>query len=507
MKRERPPEWFDRAGMQAWAEGMASATQRGVRIVGLDETELLRAGQGEGDPDRFLLEVNGQKVGWLELSPGIGDGALKAQVLKAIETFHSLAEVRNSMADLVRTTARQWREMSVLYRSTDLMRVDQGSHTLASNLLQQATRALRTRAGAVRHHYGDDLPVHVTEGDEAEILLDVAEWGEDLDEGVVVNDPAELERLGFSGDAPDSPFLIVPMRGRGSSFGSLALLAREGRVLSVEDLKLAALLSDQAGRAYDNLRLVDQARDSERLQKELEVAAEIQDSILPPANAKLDWLEFAGVCSPAKWVGGDAFIFDEQSDEAVLTGVADVCGHGISSAMLMNAFASSIHALSMTQVQPGRLLEITNDLLAERVGSTGMFVTAVLMRLQTGGKLTLASAGHPDALLVSVDGTVQKVDCGDLPLGVFAGSAYEEVALDLQPGGTVVAYSDGVTEARSPDGTMYGEDRLVDLLGREAPNATSCSELRVAIMADLSTFRDGQEQDDDVTVVVLRRTE
>ena len=75
-----------------------------------------------------------------------------------------------------------------------------------------------------------------------------------------------------------------------------------------------------------------------------------------------------------------AFIFDEQGDEIVLTGVADVCGHGISSALLMNAFASSINALSMTQVQPGQLLEITNDLLAERVGTTGLFVTAVLMR-------------------------------------------------------------------------------------------------------------------------------
>ena len=396
MSPQRPPDWYDRAGMQAWAEGMAAATRRRVSLLSLDETELLSVGIGEGDPARFPLEVNGQPVGWLELRPDLGSDVLTAQVMKAISTFRSLAEVRNSMADLVRTTARQWRELSLLYRSSDLLRVDQGRPALANNLLEQATGALRSELGLVRQGVGNEAQIHVSSGDDADSLIDVADWGIGLSEGVMVTEPAELGRLGFEGRAPDKPLLVVPLRCRDHCFGSLVLAASPKRPLSSEDLKLASLLADQAGKAFDNLQLVDQVRDSERLKRELEVASEIQSSILPPADITLEWLDFAGVCKPAKWVGGDTFLFGRQSDAAILTGVADVCGHGISSALLMNAFASSIEALSMTQAQPGRLLAITNDLLENRIGSTGLFVTAALMRVTSDGELTIASAGHPE---------------------------------------------------------------------------------------------------------------
>lgn len=403
--------------MQAWSEGMAAVTRRRVSLHNLDETELLSVGIGEGEPVRFPLEVNGQPVGWLEIRPALSSDALTAQVMNAIATFRSLAEVRNNMADLVRTTARQWRELSLLYRSSDLLRVDQGRQALATHLLHQATGALRSELGLVRHGVGDDAPIHVTSGDDADSLIDVAHWGTGLSEGIMVTEPAELGRLGFEGRAPDKPILVVPLRCRDRSFGSLVLVATSKRPLSTEDLKLASLLADQAGKAFDNLQLVDRVREAERLKRELEVAAEIQSSILPPKDMTSDWLEFAGVCQPAKWVGGDTFLFDRQSDAAVLTGVADVCGHGISSALLMNAFASSIQALSMTQAEPGQLLAITNDLLENRIGSTGLFVTAVLIRVTSDGELTIASAGHPEVLLVRPSGKVELVDCGDLHLG------------------------------------------------------------------------------------------
>ena len=492
--------------MLAWASGMSTATGRQVRVVTEEDVELLSVGEGVGEETWFPLEVNGQPVGRLELRPKLANPLLEAQVIKAMETFGALAEVRNSMADLVRTTAHQWRELSLLYRSTDLLRVDQGQDALASNLLQQAMRALRSRIGVVRHGVGGDLPVRVTSGPDAKILEDVAEWAMDLDKGVIISGPDELRRLGFTGEPPERPTLVVPLLCRDRRFGSLVLVGPENRPLSAEDLKLASLLSDQAGRAFDNLQLVDRVRDAERIKRELELASEIQSSILPAADLSTEWIDFAGVCVPAKWVGGDAFLFDQQGQDVVLAGVADVCGHGVSSALLMNAFASSIYAMSMTHAQPGRLLEVTNDLLSERVGVTGLFVTAVLLRLREDGELTIASAGHPEALLMRPSGKVDVVDCGDLPLGIMSGSEYQEVVLSIEPGTTIVVYSDGVTEARNRDGEMYGTARLVALLENIAHENMRCSEIRAAVLEDVSRFRSGREQDDDVTVVALRRT-
>ncbi len=229
MSLQRPPDWFDRAGMQAWAEGMAVATRRKVSLIDLNDVELVTVGSGEGEAARFPLEVNGQAVGWLELRPAFGNDAPTAVVMKAIETFRSFAEVRNSMADLVRTTARQWRELSLLYRTSDLLRVDQGREALASHLLQQATGALRSQLGVVRHGAEDDVPIHVTSGKDASSLVDIAEWGVGLSEGAMITEPAELSRLGFEGRAPDEPILVVPLRCRDRCFGSLVLAAPSKR--------------------------------------------------------------------------------------------------------------------------------------------------------------------------------------------------------------------------------------------------------------------------------------
>jgi len=159
----------------------------------------------------------------------------------------------------------------------------------------------------------------------------------------------------------------------------------------------------------------------------------------------------------------------------------------------------------MAHAQPGRLLEIANDLLSDRVGVTGLFVTAVLLRLRENGELTVASAGHPEALIVRPSGRVEAIDCGGLPLGIMSGSAYPETRLKIEVGATVVAFSDGVTESKGPDGEMYGTDRLISLLEKTVPGAPTCDRVRAAILDDVAAFRAGCEQDDDVTVVVLRR--
>jgi sigma-B regulation protein RsbU (phosphoserine phosphatase) len=426
-------------------------------------------------------------------------------VRQAVATFQSLAEIRNSMADLVRTTAHQWRELSLLYRFSDLVGGGRDPQDLAILLVEQAQRALHSRCGAISFNLRQGsgfTPV----GDGAEKLRELAEWGSQLESGAILAGSDGPAATTYPGDPPREPVLVVPLRCRDQNYGALVVASGTGKIFNAEDLKLASLLARQAGLAYANLDLIDQVRENERMQKELEVAAEIQASILPPAYTETPFFEAAGTCLPAQWVGGDAFFVLPQED-GLLAGVADVSGHGISSALLMNAFASEIEALSRTLTHPAELLRITNQLMSARVGAMGLFVTVVLLRFRDDGSVTIANAGHPPPMIVTTDGKAETVDESGLPLGIVDDEVYEEICLETPRNASIVVYSDGITEAVAPDGTMYGGDRLKQCLQEHATEGYGAEDIRQRILDDVDTFRKGEVRNDDLTVLVVRRTD
>ena len=444
--------------MQAWVEGMAGSLGRRFAVTRAGGQTLVAGGVGEGDTVKIPLEVNGVTAGWVEITPGSPDEVWMNLVRQAVGTLQALAEVKNSMADLVRTTAHQWRELSLLYRFSDLVAGGQDPEALASLLVGQAQRALRSRGGAIRYRLGEDVCGFSSVGDQTDGLEDLTEWGAELETGAIIAAGEELSPYGFPGDPPTQPVLVVPLRCHDQSYGALAVTSGTGEVFNAEDLKLASLLARQAGLAFANLELIDQVREHERIRRELEVAAEIQASILPPAYTETATLEIAGTCLPAQWVGGDTFFVLPQ-EGGLLAGVADVSGHGISSALLMNAFASEIEALSMTLTHPAELLRITNRLLTARVGTMGLFVTVVLLRYWSDGSVTIANAGHPPPMVITSDGSVNTVEASNLPLGILEEETYDETRLEAGQQESIVVYSDGITEAVTPDGTMYGIDR------------------------------------------------
>jgi serine phosphatase RsbU (regulator of sigma subunit) len=493
--------------MTAWARSVAAIIGCSVRVGTADGQELLSIGSREDKPSRFPIVVNGLEVGWLELSPAPGTTLDISLAKNVTATLCSFAEVRNSMTDLVRTTARQWRELSILYRSSDLLRVDQEKNALATNLLRQASRALRSRLAAVGYVDDNGRPAQVSSGGDAECLAELVTWAAGLGQGVIGTRYDNISGLGFRGTPPPLPLLALPLRCHDRCHGSLILIGADDRVWSAEDLKLATLLGDQAGKAFANLTLVDELRESERMRREIELAAEIQSSIMPPALSEWPWLEASGSCSPAQWVGGDSYLVIDQGDSGVLAGVADVCGHGLAAALLMSAFASYVAALTTLHPHPAQLLSLANDLLVSRLGTTGMFVTAVLIRIDRGGGLEIAGAGHPEAFVVLRDGTINAFRSQGLPLGIMVNEPFPEVAFKLPRGASVIAYSDGVTETRGRDGSMYGQERLAALVQRIAPRASRADTIRRAILDDIASFRGSNDQGDDVTVIVLRRRE
>lgn len=498
-------EWFDRRGMTSWVEGMASALQRRVALLALDGSEVVASGSGDGAAMAIPLEVNGVTVANLEIRPEITSPAIRPRIDAAVQTFQALAEARFTTSDLVQTTARQWRELSVLYRSSELLRGGLEPETVAENLVRQATRALPRSAGAV-HFVVAGREGASTAGDRDAELAPLSRWGAELEGAILATGADEIRRNGYPGPVPDGPVIVAPLSSRGGRYGGLALAAPEGRALGSEDLKLATLLAGQAGQAFANIELLEEVREGERLRRELEVAADIQASILPEQRMSWDWLEFHGVCQPAAWVGGDANLVLPTAGRAVIAGVADVSGHGVSSGLLMNAFASQLQALAMTTEDPGELLTVTNRLVSARVGAMGLFVTAVLLHLTPGGTVRLANAGHPAPVMVDGNGAVVPIGRPGLPLGVLEDESFEVTEVDLPVGASLVAFSDGVTETMTPEGELFGTERLLDTLARHARPAVDGSDLIGRVLAELKSFEGGRQRTDDLTIIVLRRT-
>ncbi|GEM_PF-3790789 len=505
MAPKRLPQWFDRQGMTAWCNGVASLLDGRVTLEDLEGNLLAEAGAGHDGNRRFPFRVNGQRAGWVSISPGEIGTVHAAIIQQALGALERLADVRNSMGDLIRTTAHQWRELSVLYKFMDTVAGALDPDVVAGHLAERAAVALKADAAAVCYEPVETggSPGCVATGEVEETAGAVARWALGLGSGTIFSSPEDLAASGVPAGKAGS-VMAVPLQARGRNRGALALVRTAGEGFSAEDLKLGSLLSRQTALALSNLELVAQVRVAERMRRELEMAAEIQMSLLPDPLTVAGSVMAAGICIPAQEVGGDVFIV-VPSSEGLLTGVADVSGHGLSSALLMNAFASEIHALALNETGPGALLDATNRLICERVGELGLFVTVVLIRCSEGGELSIASAGHPPPLLLTHEGGLEIVDTGGVPLGVMEDEVYEEVTLDGGRFNVIVMYSDGLTEARDAGGRMYGSDRLEELLRELAPRHPGPREVQEAVLDDFRRFTGDVAQADDLTVLSVGR--
>ena len=181
--------------------------------------------------------------------------------------------------------------------------------------------------------------------------------------------------------------------------------------------------------------------------------------------------------------------------------IADVSGHGVGAAMYMAAVRGALHAEARRSSDPGELLARTNAVLAANFDQTEMFATAFLVRVSAdGGEWSFSGAGHPAPLCVRGDGSVERLDSSATALGLFAETEFETHRTTLAPEDRLIAYTDGVTEARSSARRMYGLEKLTRVA--TAVRDRNATALRNHLLEDLERHTDHREMADDVTLVV-----
>jgi serine phosphatase RsbU (regulator of sigma subunit) len=250
--------------------------------------------------------------------------------------------------------------------------------------------------------------------------------------------------------------------------------------------------------------LLEQERiERERIEQELQVARRIQQASLPKEVPSLAGWQILPFYQPAREVGGDFYDFFDLEEGRLGVVVGDATGKGMPAALMMASTRSTLRAVAQASESPGDALRRVNDPLATDIPSN-MFVTCFYAILDPkSGTLSYANAGH-DLPYLHRNGEAEELRARGMPLGLMPGMSYEEGEASLGEGGCVLFYSDGLVEAHDLEGEMFGFPRLRTLVAEHDAAERSLVDF---LMEELYSFvGDGWEQEDDITLVTLRRS-
>ncbi|GAF93346.1 unnamed protein product, partial [marine sediment metagenome] len=245
----------------------------------------------------------------------------------------------------------------------------------------------------------------------------------------------------------------------GNSFGTIQIDTVSDRDrFRDEDLDVLLSVATQASIAIDNARLHEYTLRQRAIQRDLEVANQIQRGFLPKQPPQLPGYRFFDYCQPASHVGGDFYDYIPLSDGRVAVIVADVVGHGLAAAMLTAKIAAEVRFHLLSTPEPAEAVTKLNASLARDLVE-GHFVTLLVAVLAPDtGEVTIVNAGHMRPILCRGDGPAN--DIGDeqagLPLGILDGFEYQQCSVQLPPGGLLLVYTDGINEAMNEAQQLYG---------------------------------------------------
>jgi serine phosphatase RsbU (regulator of sigma subunit) len=288
---------------------------------------------------------------------------------------------------------------------------------------------------------------------------------------------------------------VIPIATPAELLATLTIVSlHPGRPVEGEIAETALSIAGQAALAIDNARLYGQQK---------AFADTMQRSLLPRAAPELPGLELGDVYESAARVevGGDVYDYLTLEDGRLAVVLGDVTGHGVDATADMAMAKYVFRSLAREHVDPGEFLAAANDVVSSEI-APGRFITMVALVIDAArGKVACASAGHPPPRLVQPDGSVEGVLARGLALGIDSPQVYEAVTAEFAPGAIVVAYTDGVVEARR-GGEQYGVERLDALLS--ARRSLPPREIAEAALAACREWTQG-ELTDDFAVVVIKR--
>ena len=282
-----------------------------------------------------------------------------------------------------------------------------------------------------------------------------------------------------------------------------------------EFLGLLSSLAGQLAQAVTIVREME-AKERERLQKEqaqlkharvlrdMEIAQQIQISLLPDSAPELYGVDMAGRCISAAHVGGDYYDFFQYNDHSVDLLIADVSGHSVGAAMIMSEVRTLLHAQANSALNASTILQTLNNQLYEDLTRAELFITMFYAKYNSAtGRLSYANAGHNQPLIRrNGESSCIKLDAEGLIIGVKKSVVFEERGIELLKGDVVLFYTDGLNEAMNPQGELFGIERICNLLG--GVTHLPVMEIIDSFYAAVAEFTESDTLQDDISLVVLK---
>jgi sigma-B regulation protein RsbU (phosphoserine phosphatase) len=296
--------------------------------------------------------------------------------------------------------------------------------------------------------------------------------------------------------------LIVPLFYKGRCIGVLDLEHTRTAFFNEDHVRIVATLAAQIAIAIENARLYQAVkRQEQQLERDINMAREVQLRLLPDAPPEHKHAEFAVSFLPARAIGGDLYDFIEYGPNQTAIVMGDVSGKAAPAALFAALVSGIMRSAASQTPSPAGMLALLNDALQERRLDSQYVVMLFALWNDENITLQLANSGAVQPLFCR-SGESVPIRAEGFPLGLFPNVTYEEFNVATQPGDIIVFVSDGILDAENEKGEMYGEERLVGFLC--SLRGKPASEIASAILADVTEFQGNQDRFDDETIIVLR---
>ncbi len=273
-----------------------------------------------------------------------------------------------------------------------------------------------------------------------------------------------------------------------------------------DDLDLLVAVAGQAAMSYESAKLLVTALEKQKQDREMGIAMDVQRALLPTDMPKPESWEFFASYDSAQAVGGDYFDCMFLPDgKKVCFAFGDVAGKGVPASLVMSKLSTVVTITTQFVNDVQKAACRINDQMCTKAVE-GRFVTFIIGFIDPDtGDMEAVNCGHMPLMIRKVDGTIEEIGEAEvgLPLGVMEGYPYDVLKRRLEPGETVVLYTDGVSEAMNPNSDLYGMDRLRELVHSSV--AGKAEDLGKTILADVRKFASGRAQNDDITIMVIGR--
>ncbi len=423
-------------------------------------------------------------------SPGVNGAA----VVEVGRTGRAIFE-----EPVVRALIRAGRELAGQQPIEELFRL----------ILDLSIQAVGAERGVLMVYEGGELVPQAVHGEGFRISTTVRERVLNEKTSLLVRNVADEEALQGQHSITAQQIhslMAVPLQTEDRVIGLIYVDSRYSvREFSPDDLNLLTVLANVAAIRIEH-GLYQQLKQSEaRRTADLEQAAVIQRGILPECAPRIDGLDVAGYNLPSRTVGGDYYDYIDYPDGRLAVVLGDVAGKGMSAALMMSSLQARVQLLAEEVMPLDELMQRLDKAVALHSPSNRFITLFAGLIDPVRGQMTYCNAGHNPPVLVRADGSVEMLETSGTVLGVLPELSYSSHETSLGAGDLLAIFSDGVTEAESPEEEEYGQDRLARLLvDRRGESAASVVGL---VNESLERWCAGAPAADDVTLVIVRRIE